>query len=141
MTLEDFMRTESYVKYLDELDKALPEKIDRVSKIHEVIMEVEKESLECASVSPEELDELIRKHPYKTISYIIKKHENFFEPDGGEDNIFNKPPQLNYPIGHLIEYYLLLNTPEDLQKYIKGIGMPNAKKYAKELTDIYSSIQ
>lgn len=141
MTLDEFMQSEDYVKYLDELDKVLPEKIDRTSRIDEVVIEIENDSLQYASVKPEELAELIKKDNGKTISYIMEKHEKFFEPDGGEDNITNKPPQLNYPVGHLIEYYLLSNKAESLLDYIRSVGIPNAKKYVSDLMRIYTQVQ
>lgn len=140
MTLNEFMHTESYAQYLDALDLALPEKIDRATPVHDFIIEVDNESLQHAAVSFDELNELITHQREKTIAWIIKKNETYLE-SGGEDNIVNKAPQINFPIGHLIEYRLLERNPDELVNYIKAIGIPGAKKYAKELSNIYATIQ
>jgi len=140
MTLNEFMHTESYANYLDALDLVLPEKIDRVTPVHDFIIEVDNESLQHAAVSFDELDALIKNDREKTIAWIVKKNEKYLET-GGEDNIVNKAPQINFPIGHLIEYRLLERNPEGLVDYIKAIGIPGAKKYAKELSTLYAEIQ
>ncbi|QKJ85258.1 hypothetical protein PMPD1_0277 [Paramixta manurensis] len=139
MTLNDFMHTESYEEYLDALDRVLPEKIDRVTPIHDFIIEVDNESLQQAKVSLDALDELIKNDRDKTINWIVKKNDAYLE-SGGEDNIVNNAPQINFPIGHLIEYYLLAYHPDGLVAYIKAIGIPGAKKYAKELNELYARI-
>jgi len=48
---------------------------------------------------------------------------------------------INFPLGHLIEYFLILKKPENLVGYIRSIRIPGAKKYAKEIKRIFDDIQ
>ncbi|HAT2607207.1 TPA: hypothetical protein I8235_000120 [Kluyvera intermedia] len=73
--------------------------------------------------------------------YILKKQETYTEPDGGKDNIINLAPKVNFPIGHLIEYYLLSRRPNDLLGYVTKIRIPGPKKYVKEIERIFSEIK
>ncbi|NBF11944.1 hypothetical protein GV818_25175 [Pseudomonas sp. Fl4BN1] len=80
-------------------------------------------------------------HRRKTISYAVNKYKAYIEPDGGGENIVNEAPQINFPIGHLIEYFLILNHPERLVEYIKSSKIPSTKKYAKEINGIFLEAQ
>lgn len=41
---------------------------------------------------------------------------------------------------HLIEYCVLKNNRDYIDEYVKLIKIPNAKKYAKELKEIYDNV-
>ena len=71
----------------------------------------------------------------------MKKQETYTEPDGGKDNIINLAPQVNFPVGHLIECYLLSRRPGDLLEYVTKIQIPGPKKYVKEIEKIFSEIK
>lgn len=121
MNLIEFMRTDDYIKYLDDLDNYLPEKIDRKSELYDVVVDLLNDWLSYSSVSIDELNWLILNHRRETINYIVKKNFIYTEPDGGEDDIINERPGVYFPISHLIEYYLLLKNSDVLCSYIKKL--------------------
>lgn len=141
MALLNFMKSDFYTSYLNDLDKNMPISIDRETAIHSIIIKVMTASLENSSVSLDDIEWLINNHRHKTISYIVNKYKTYIEPDGGNENIVNEAPQINFPIGHLIEYFLILNHPERLVEYIKSSRIPSAKKYAKEINEIFLEAQ
>jgi hypothetical protein len=141
MKLTEFMQSDFYLNYLDDLDKEIPVKIDRVSIVHDFIIKIELDSLNHASLTLGDIKWLIENHRLKTIRYIVKKQKNYTEPDGGKDNIINLAPKVNFPVGHLIEYYLLLRRPSDLLEYVKKIRIPGAKKYVREIEGFFSEIK
>ncbi|ECF6265327.1 hypothetical protein FOK29_23820, partial [Salmonella enterica] len=59
MNLIEFMRTDDYIKYLDDLDNYLPEKIDRKSELYDVVVDLLNDWLSYSSVSIDELNWLI----------------------------------------------------------------------------------
>lgn len=141
MKLTEFMQSDFYLNYLDDLDKEMLVKIDRVSIVHDIILKIELDSLNYASLTLGDIKWLIENHRFKTICYILKKQEKYSEPDGGKDNIVNLAAKINFPIGHLIEYYLLSERPNDLLDYVTKIRIPGSKKYAKEIGKIFSEIK
>lgn len=141
MKLTEFMRSDFYLSYLDDLDKKMPVKIDRVSIVQDIILKIEIDSLNYASLTLCDIKWLIENYRFKTMHYILKKQVKYTEPDGGKDNIVNLAPKINFPIGHLIEYYLLSKRPSDLLEYVKKIRIPGPNKYVKEIEKIFSEIQ
>lgn len=129
------------MNYLDDLDKEMPVKIYRVSIVHDVILKIELDSLNYASLTLGDIKWLIENHRFETMRYILKKQETYTEPDGGRDNIINLAPKVNFPIGHLIEYYLLSRRPNELLQYVTKIRIPGPKKYVKEIEKIFSEIK
>lgn len=141
MKLTEFMQSDFYLNYLDDLDKEMPVKIYRVSIVHDVILKIELDSLNYASLTLGDIKWLIENHRFETMRYILKKQETYTEPDGGRDNIINLAPKVNFPIGHLIEYYLLSRRPNELLQYVTKIRIPGPKKYVKEIEKIFSEIK
>ncbi|WP_178125107.1 hypothetical protein [Pseudomonas sp. Fl4BN1] len=141
MALLNFMKSDFYTSYMNDLDKEMPVSIDRETAIHSIIIEVITTSLERSSVSLDDMEWLMSNHRRKTISYAVNKYKAYIEPDGGGENIVNEAPQINFPIGHLIEYFLILNHPERLVEYIKSSKIPSTKKYAKEINGIFLEAQ
>lgn len=141
MDILSFMNSDFYMSYLDDLDEKMPVRIDREATVHSAIIEVEVASLESSSVSLGDIEWLIKNYRSKTIKYIVAKYNSYIEPDGGDEGIVNEAPQINFPIGHLIEYFLILNHPERLVDYIRSSRIPSAKKYAKEINGIFLESQ
>ncbi|OXG02725.1 hypothetical protein B0A63_02420 [Flavobacterium johnsoniae UW101] len=57
-----------------------------------------------------------------------------------DDKVVNLPFYKNFLIGYLLEYWILKENPLEIEKYVRAIRIPNAKKYAKEITVIYNDI-
>ncbi|MGX1021511.1 hypothetical protein AB7M33_004187 [Pseudomonas sp. Y3 TE3536] len=138
MTLSELMHSDIYTNLLDELDKYIPEKIDRKSKIHEAVITLMEKWIKHASLSCESLQCTILNHRQHLLAYIIKKQSTYTEPNGGRDNIVNQPPKINFPISHAIEYCLLSNKPSELPEYIKQIRIPAPRQYSREIERIFS---
>lgn len=139
MTLTEFINTDNYQKYLDELNNSLLiRKIDKTGKVYDVITNVQIKWLQHAIISLDELSFLIVSHKKSTIKYIVQKQVFYNEPNGGEDNLVHEAPNVNFPIGHLIEFFILLKKPDELMSYLKAIRMPGPKKYASEITNIFN---
>ena len=141
MKLTEFMQSDFYVSYLDDLDERMSIKIDRISTLHGIVEKIELDSLNHASLTLEDLKWIIDNYRVRTIHYILIKLKKYTESDGGDDNIVNLSPKINFPIGHLIEFYILLKKPEELFDYIKKIRIPDARKYVKEITNIFNEVQ
>ncbi|MCL1918739.1 MAG: hypothetical protein FWG14_10555 [Peptococcaceae bacterium] len=139
--LRDFINEPFYRKYLLTVEEKMPVKMDMKSRVNNIVLEVENESCAKAGVSPDDLKWLIENCQEETAQYTTKKYVAYTEPDGGPDEIVNDPPGLTFPIGHLIEYLLLLRQPDKLLGYIQSRRIPGEKKYAREIEKIFSDIQ
>jgi len=64
------------------------------------------------------------------------------EPDeDDEDEVIETLPYYkDFLVGMIIEYILLKQKPSELAAYLKALRIPGAKKFEKELKDIYSNI-
>lgn len=76
MKLTEFMRTDFYLSYLDDLDKKMLVKIDRVSIVQDIILKIELDSLNYASLTLGDIKWLIENYRFKTMHYILKKQAN-----------------------------------------------------------------
>ena len=72
MKLSELMQSDTHITFLDDLDKHIPEKIDRSSKVHETIINLMKKWMQHASISCEDLLHIISNHQKHLIAYIIK---------------------------------------------------------------------
>lgn len=92
----------------------------------------------------EDLEKFCRFTLYKMQKFEGTKIDEEF-PDGEDPEIENDNEVIlgysrSFLLLYLIEYHLLKNNPEKLESYLKIIRIPNAKKYEKELRDIYSKL-
>lgn len=137
MTLSELIQSDTYINLLDNLDKYIPEKVDRQSKIHETIITLMEKWIQYSSLSCDDLHHAILNHQQHLLFYIIKKQAAYTEPNGGRDNIINLAPKVNFPISHIIEYCILSSEKSELLEYIKKFEyqLPNntrekLKKYS-----------
>lgn len=138
MKLPELMQSDTYTTFLDDLDKHIPEKIDRSSKVHKSIINLMEKWMQHASLSCEDLLHTISNHQKHLIAYIIKKQATYREPNGGRDNIINHAPKVNFPIGHTIEYYMISKRKIELPEYIIKIRIPYPRQYAREIERIFT---
>jgi len=139
--LYDFMNEPYYREYLLVVEDKLSEKIDMESEVDELVLNVQNDFMEKAGVSLNDLKWLIDNQGVETARYMAKKYEIYIEPDGGEEGIVNDLPMINFPIGHLVEYFLILKKPEGLLDYVRSIRIPSANKYVKEIKKIFNDVQ
>jgi len=141
MTLNNFMKEAFYRDYLRIVEEKLSQRIDMESEYYELNLKSDMEYLKMAKMALTDLKWLIENHREETALYIAKKIEMYLDPDGGENEIVNYPPMIDFPILHLIEYFLILKNPESLVEYIQSIRIPGAKKYVKEIKKIFDDVQ
>jgi hypothetical protein len=110
--------------------------------------------LKSAKLEIKELVLLIESEKNRIIDFIVaklKKYNNVEDiqeyPKGEELEKDEKDVRLkvlpyykNFIVLYLIEFYLLKNNPSELESYLKSIRISNAKKYEKELKEIYSKL-
>ncbi|AWG25835.1 hypothetical protein [Flavobacterium kingsejongi] len=66
------------------------------------------------------------------------------EPDEDEKDIIvssNNEYYITFLIYHLIEYCVLKKNRDYIDEYVKLIRIPNSKKYAKELKEIFAQVK
>ncbi|HDS1051060.1 MULTISPECIES: hypothetical protein [Pseudomonas] len=138
MTLSELIQSDTYINLLDNLDKYIPDKIDRQSKIHETLTTLMEKWIQHSSFSCDDLHHTILNHQQHLLFYIIKKQAAYTEPNGGRDNIRNLAPKVNFPISHIIEYCILSSEKSELLEYIKKIRIPAPQQYTREIEKIFS---
>ncbi|MCF5050029.1 hypothetical protein GIW50_06795 [Pseudomonas syringae] len=65
------------------------------------------------------------------------------EQEGNQDEdkiVKTLPFYKNFLILYLLELFFLENDPDHLDVYLKGIRIPNSKKYTEQLVRIYTSL-
>jgi len=140
MTLDDWVRSDSYSHYLNELDEDLPEPIDRGARVHHVVAGLLVQWMNYIPVTTENLMWLIDEHSLATRAYVVAKLRKYREPDGGRDGVVNLPSTVIMPIGHLIEFFIMIKMPMRLGGYLNAIGLPAAKRYEKEISTIFDEV-
>lgn len=138
MILYEFLHSNIYNKYISTLEKEMTISIDKNSTFYKNMMGFYDMCLNEAAVTIDDLNWLIAHYPKETINYIIRKYNTFLEPDGGKDNIKNLPPLIDFPIIHLIEFFLILKDSSNIKKYIKFINIPKSKSYMFEINRIFN---
>jgi hypothetical protein len=126
--------------YLNRLDEVLPEPIDRGALVHQVVADLLVEWMNYVPVAVEDLMCLIDEHPFATRNYVVAKLRKYREPDGGPDGVVNLPSTVIMPIGHLIEFFIMIKFPTRLGGYLKVVRMPTAKRYEREILEIFGDV-
>lgn len=110
------------------------------------------ERLRHANIKPDHLKTLIDTSGNEIISFVdikLRKYANDkkqeypkgYKPEQEDDHkIVYLPFSKNFLIGYLLEYWILKESPLEIEKYVRAVRIPNAKKYAKEITAIYNDI-
>ena len=149
-SLRNFYNSSIYCDRLNEIRSTLG--LEEVSDAFpDVLYSHDAKKIEAANVSLESITDCLKNDFDFAKTFIVTKFravENE-EPDDehppneppGEDEkaklIQKLPPYKNFLIFHIVEYLILRDKPEALQKYLKQIRIPHAEKYAKQLRDFY----
>jgi len=139
--LYDFLNERFYRDYLLIVDDHLSEKMDMEFEAGGIILNIICEKMEKAGVGLEDIKWLINNHGEKAARYMAMKSDFYREPDGGEDAVINLPPDRSFPVGHLVEYFLILKKPEELPSFLQSCRMPYARRYAKEILKMFDDVQ
>ncbi|MCC6287217.1 MAG: hypothetical protein IT249_04975 [Chitinophagaceae bacterium] len=108
--------------------------------------------LKAAKVNAEVLERLLEEHMDSVLKFSVLKIGYRFDeeedfPPGEELDDDDKPKTIevlpyykDFLVTALVEFYLLKDKPSELNPYLKATRIPHAKKYEKQLKDIYSKI-
>lgn len=145
--VKNYISTEDYLNLLDKTVCLLSFPL-REGNIPSQVFNIDAGCLNKAGISLSELNELYGDDD-KIIKFI-ELHQNEIQDDDDDyykDNDEDKnetievlPSYKNFLIGYLIKYYLLKNNPKGLDVYLKALRIPNHKKYAVELKNIYNRL-
>ncbi|MCD0476269.1 hypothetical protein LPB87_17905 [Flavobacterium sp. EDS] len=140
-----------YIKVIFEIVEKSNKKIDTNNYMSSI--QYAKEAIKKADQSEEKLLDFLVKNIDEVISFSVKKlttlnstdekdeDDDWISDDGDEDEVVEELGlSMTFLIYYLIELILIKKGDDSLEKYLKKMRIPNAKKYAKELQDIYKSI-
>jgi len=111
-----------------------------------------KHSMEVANLSIENAIKILNEQADDLLKFVelkMQKYENvkfqeefpkYEKPQSYNDNEQILGYSKGFLITYLIEFYLLKNSPSELVSYLKVYRIPYAKKYEKELKDIYNKL-
>ncbi|MDO5681144.1 MAG: hypothetical protein Q4G54_12570 [Pelistega sp.] len=138
MDLKELIEQDEYKAFLVDLDKLLPVKIDYKARLIPAYFELFERLLSYANASSKDILYVIRNHKNAAIRYIIDTKEEMSKEPLEEGVVEILPPNIIIPIGALIEFYIF-DQNGDLNDYMKKMRMPGAKKYIKQLTEIFNT--
>ncbi|AYN04415.1 hypothetical protein [Flavobacterium sp. 140616W15] len=140
-----------YIKVIFEIAEKSNKKIDTNNYMSSI--QYAKEAIKKADQSEEKLLDFLVKNIDEVISFSVKKlttlnstdekdeDDDWISDDGDEDEVVEELGlSMTFLIYYLIELILIKKGDDSLEKYLKKMRIPNAKKCAKELEDIYKSI-
>lgn len=149
MDVREFIKSNGYNELLNKTVHSLSLPL-RDGDIPSQVFNIDAGSINKSGVSLNDLSSLYNEDENKIINFIrLHQHEvqddndDYYEDDDEENKsvtIEVLPSYKNFLIGYLIKYYLLKNDQQALDTYLKALRIPNYKKYANELKDIYSRL-
>lgn len=139
--------------YINSVNQIIKLAKQRVSEeVYMTEIQLAKEFIKYANETEENLLYFLKENNKKVICYSIKKLQLITddgEQDENDDYILEEDDSETMSLGlsktflidDTLELMLIKKGNEELEKYLKKIRIPNAKKYAKELREIYNSIK
>lgn len=146
---EKIIKSAGYVSFIKGVQKRANIKI--LDEYLETAASRDSQKMAMANLSVDKAIYIL-KNDNKLLNYVLlklQKYENVKVeeeyPKGEEvEEEDNNETFLGYSqsflLLYLIEYYLLTEFPEKLLSYLTAIRIPNAKKYDKELKELYSKL-
>lgn len=144
------IESEAYIDCINSIENKVSLKI--LDKYRENMANRDSDKMDKANVSSLEIINILEEDRIEFLDFLfskIKKYENVkfkedYPKDEEPEDEDNNEEVLGYAKGFIllyaIEFFLLKNRPTDLERYLKETRVPQAKKYAKELSTIYSSL-
>ncbi|MEZ4786706.1 MAG: hypothetical protein R2790_02195 [Flavobacterium haoranii] len=146
------INNETYTQIIFDIANKSNRKIDKNNYLSSI--QYAKESIKKANETEESLLNFLNENKEIVIMYSIKKlttlsnvedkddDDDWETDEGDEDEIIEEMGlSMTFLIYYLNELILIKKGNEELEKYLKKIRIPNAKKYANELREIYNSIK
>lgn len=150
MTINDvknLVATEGYEKLLAMVATSLKLKVNDTIPPSQMF-NIEADGINKSNISPSEIERVCSDEANRIMKFInaklsiIKEDEvDDYNEDGDKDTVIEKLPYYKtFLIGHVIEFIFLKEYPDKLDGYLKLLRVPKYKKYASELSAIYSKI-
>lgn len=146
------INNETYTQIIFDIANKSNKKIDKNNYLSSI--QYAKESIKKANETEESLLNFLNENKEIVIMYSVKKlttlsnvedkddDDDWETDEGDEDEIIEELGlSMTFLIYYLNELILIKKGNEELEKYLKKIRIPNAKKYANELREIYNSIK
>lgn len=146
------INNETYTQIIFDIANKSNKKIDKNNYLSSI--QYAKESIKKANETEENLLNFLNENKEIVIMYSVKKlttlsnvedkddDDDWETDEGDEDEIIEELGlSMTFLIYYLNELILIKKGNEELEKYLKKIRIPNAKKYANELREIYNSIK
>lgn len=143
MNISELILTEQYLSFVKELNQYQNPKVnmDADLKKLDILIDIEERCLAWANITCNDILWVIDNYKLEAIRFIVDCYNQFSKPEKEElsQNIEYLEPDLTFPIGHLINLYLIHNNM-DFKGYIKKLRVPKEKKYIDDLLKIYHTI-
>ena len=139
-----------YRNLVDNIQKRTRLKV--LSEYRDAVASRDEQKMKLANLSKEEAMKLLEMDKEIFNEFVLCKMQKFQnakideefpngeEPEQEDENETILGYSKNFLLLYLIEYFLLKTNPSGLEPYLKATRIPNAKKYEKELKEIYSKL-
>ncbi|MBC9130884.1 hypothetical protein JMI89_08690 [Frischella sp. Ac48] len=139
-----------YKNLVDNIQKRTKLKV--LSEYREAVASRDEKKMKLANLSEEEAMKLLEMDKEIFNEFVLCKMQKFEnvkideeypnreEPEQEDDNETILGYSKSFLLLYLIEYFLLKTNPSGLEPYLKATRIPNAKKYEKELKEIYRKL-
>lgn len=142
---------EIYISTVNKITELTNEKISR--EVYMTEIQLAKEFIKYANESEENIIRFLKENNQEVVNFSVKKiqlitdnneqdeNDDYILEDDEDDETISLGLSKTFLVDDIIELILIKKGDDSLEKYLKKIRIPNAKKYAKELQDIYDSIK
>jgi hypothetical protein len=150
-SIKNLIAGDKYRSLLENVRKETNIQIDE-AELPSAILNIDADMLKSAKIDAQVLEGILETDLNEVSKYSIVrigsvKDDDQEYPEGNEPDEDDKdeiietlPYYKNFLVSFLVEYYFLKNKPSELAAYLKAERIPNAKKFEKELKEVYSSI-
>jgi hypothetical protein len=151
-SIKTLIEGNSYKTLLENVRKEINIRVNEAN-LPSALLNVDVNRLRAAKLDAQALENILGTDMNEITRYVVSRigtvkddgeqeYPEGEEPDeDDEDEVIETLPYYkNFLVGFIIEYCLLKQKPSELPAYLKALRIPGAKKFEKELKDIYSSI-
>ncbi|MGI2099749.1 hypothetical protein ACRN9O_02815 [Shewanella oncorhynchi] len=109
-----------------------------------VLLAYDAQKINAAEFSILEMEKIVSSNMPLFTLFFDKKIDTFIDtPDEQESNddvIATLPFYKNFLVIYIIEFCLLIEKQDELERYLKKIRVPGSKKYSRELKEIMTAL-
>lgn len=147
---KQIISSSQYQNLIDTIQKRIRLKI--LNEYRDTVATRDEQKMKLANLSSDEALKLLEDDKSIFSGFVLLKLQKFEnakideeypegeEPEQEDDNETVLGYSKSFLLLYLIEYFLLKTNPSELEPYLKATRIPNAKKYEKELKEIYSKL-